>query len=149
MFLIEQLLNSGIIKKMSPNSSPVTNNDLNNSPRPVDINQPRAVPFSGQGGTGSPADINQPRTAQFAGADINSNTYGKNEAEDFLKKIFIAKKGGEISKGKNGGETIKKKFGHEGAIDPKKAQVTKLLKSGGEVLAKGNKIAKHRPTKLY
>jgi hypothetical protein len=143
--LIEQLVSSGLIKKVNSTPAP-TNNDLNNSPRNVDINQPRAVPFSGQSGTGSAADINKPRTAQFSGADVNSNTYGKtNDIQDFFKDIML-KEGGEVSKGK---KEIKKKFGHEGAIDPKKAQVTKLLKSGGEVLAKGNKLAKHRPTKLY
>jgi len=147
------LMSNGLVAKIAElmkNNSPATstNNDLNNSPRYVNINQPRAVPFSGQGGTGTPADINQPRTAQFSGADVNANTYGKPD-KDIFKDLVLFKKGGEISKGKNGSETIKKKFGHEGAIDPKKAQVTKLLKSGGEVLAKGNKLAKHRPTKLY
>jgi hypothetical protein len=143
------LMSNGLVAKIAElmkNNSPATstNNDLNNSPRYVDINQPRAVPFSGQGGTGSAVDINKPRTAQFAGADVNANTYEKG-ASDFLKTIF-ASEGGEINKGR---KEIKKKFGHEGAIDPKKAQITKLLKSGGEVLAKGNKLAKHRPTKLY
>jgi hypothetical protein len=119
---------AAIMKQANTTSNTVTNNDLNNSPRYV--------------------DINQPRTAQFAGADVNANTYGKPD-KDIFKDLVLFKKGGEISKGKNGGETVKKKFGHEGDIDPKKAQVTKLLKSGGEVLAKGNKLAKHRPTKLY
>ena len=54
-----------------------------------------------------------------------------------------------ISKGKNGANTVIKTFGHEGAIDPKKAQITKLLSKGGSILAKGNKLAKHKPTKLY
>ena len=123
--LIEQLISSGVIKKVDSTSTP-TNNDLNNSPRYV--------------------DINQPRTAQFAGANVDANTYGKEDAQNILRKIFMANKGGEISKGR---KEVKNKFGHEGAINPKKAQITKLLKSGGEVLAKGNKIAKHRPTKLY
>ena len=109
--LIEQLINSGALKKVSSDSNSITNNDLNNSPRPLDINQPRAVPFSGQGGTGSPADINQPRTAQFSGANVNANTYGKGD-ENIFKDLVKFKKGGEI-------------------------------------LAKGNKLAKHRPTKLY
>jgi hypothetical protein len=30
-----------------------------------------------------------------------------------------------------------------------KSPVTFILKEGGEVLARGNKLAKHRPTKLY
>jgi hypothetical protein len=137
---------ASIFKKAQDNNT-ATNNDLNNSPRYVDINQPRAVPFSGQGGTGTPADINQPRTAQFSGANVNANTYEKN-AGDFLKTLF-ANEGGEISKGKNGRNTVIKKFGHEGAIDPNKSQITKLLKDGGEVLARGNKLAKHRSTKLY
>jgi len=111
------LMSNGLVAKIAElmkNNSPATstNNDLNNSPRYVNINQPRAVPFSGQGGTGTPADINQPRTAQFSGADVNANTYGKGDADNLLKKIFNAKE-------------------------------------GGEVLAKGNKLAKHRPTKLY
>ena len=42
------------------------------------------------------------------------------------------KKGGEITKGKNGTHTVIKKFGHEGAIDKHKAQITKLLKKGGK-----------------
>ena len=39
----------------------------------------------------------------------------------------------KIVKGKNGANTVIKTFGHEGAIDPKKAQITKLLSKGGEV----------------
>jgi len=110
------LMSNGLVAKITElmkNNSPATstNNDLNNSPRPLDINQPRAVPFSGQGGTGTPADINQPRTAQFSGANVNANTYGKGD-ENIFKDIL-------------------------------------LFKKGGEVLAKGNKLAKHRPTKLY
>jgi hypothetical protein len=108
--LIEQLVSSGLLKKVNSTPAP-TNNDLNNSPRPLDINQPRAVPFSGQGGTGSAADINQPRTAQFAGANVNANTYGKSN-ENIFKDLVKFKKGGEI-------------------------------------LARGNKLAKHRSTKLY
>lgn len=122
--LIEQLGSSGLLKKVNSTPAP-TNNDLNNSPRNV--------------------DINQPRTAQFSGANVNANTYGKSD-ENIFKDILLFKKGGKINKGR---KEIKKKFGHEGAIDPKKAQITKLLKNGGEVLAKGNKLAKHRPTKLY
>jgi hypothetical protein len=125
MLNFKNFIMNGFFKRNTLNTP--TNTNLNSSPRPL--------------------DINQPRTAQFSGADVNANTYGKSNEDIF--KTLAAKEGGEISKGKNGGETIKKKFGHEGAIDPKKAQVTKLLKSGGEVLAKGNKIAKHRPTKLY
>jgi len=56
---------------------------------------------------------------------------------------------GNISKGKNGVNTVIKKFGHEGAIDPKKAQITKLLNKGGSILSRGNKLAKHKLTKLY
>jgi hypothetical protein len=67
-----------------------TNNNLNSSPRPL--------------------DINQPRTAQFSGANVNSNSYGKSDG--IISKLISAKE-------------------------------------GGEVLAKGNKLAKHRPTKLY
>jgi len=67
-----------------------TNNNLNSSPRPL--------------------DINQPRTAQFSGADVNANTYGKSN-EDIFKTL--------------------------------------AAKEGGSILAKGNKLAKHKPTKLY
>ena len=110
------LMSNGLVAKIAElmkNNTPATstNNDLNNSPRPLDINQPRVVPFSGQGGTGTPADINKPRTAQFSGANVNANTYEKSD-ENIFKDILRFKKGGEI-------------------------------------LAKGNKLAKHRPTKLY
>ena len=76
------------IKGVSNTSTP-TNTNLNNSPRYI--------------------NINQPRTAQFSGADVNANRYGKSEG------IFK----------------------------------TLAVKEGGEILAKGNKLAKHRPTKLY
>jgi hypothetical protein len=132
---------ASLFKKTQDNNT-ATNNDLNNSPRPLDINQPRAVPFSGQGGTGSAADINQPRTAQFAGANVNANTYGKSD-ENIFKDLLKFKKGGKIVKGKNGANTVIKTFGHEGAIDPKKAQITKLLKHGGEVeIGKGKDYIK-------
>jgi hypothetical protein len=97
--------------------------------------------------------------APLANVDIMGNVTGP---EDTTKTYAMggltsqptlnymgAKKGGNISKGKNGGKTVIKKFGHEGAIDPNKAQITKLLSKGGEILARGNKIAKHKPTKLY
>jgi hypothetical protein len=48
-----------------------------------------------------------------------------------IKKDF--NKGGKVSKISKGRQAIVKKFGHEGAIDPKKAQITKLLSKGGEV----------------
>jgi len=83
MKLVEQ------IKGNSPSTSTPTNNDLNNSPRYI--------------------DINKPRTAQFSGADVNSNNYANSQ----------------------------------------KSPVMFALKEGGEVLARGNKLAKHRPTKLY
>lgn len=51
---------------------------------------------------------------------------------------FELKKGGKIiTKIKKGIEVVKK-FGHEGAIDKKKAQITKLLKKGGKI--KTNKM---------
>jgi len=84
MKLVEQ------IKGNSPSTSTPTNNDLNNSPRYI--------------------DINKPRTAQFSGADVNANTYGKSN-EDIFKTL--------------------------------------AAKEGGSILAKGNKLAKHKPTKLY
>ena len=77
------------IKGVSNTSTP-TNNDLNNSPRYI--------------------DINKPRTAQFSGADVNANTYGKSN-EDIFKTL--------------------------------------AAKEGGSILARGNKLAKHKPTKLY
>jgi len=83
MKLVEQ------IKGNSPSTSTPTNNDLNNSPRYI--------------------DINKPRTAQFSGANVNSNNYANSQ----------------------------------------KSPVMFALKEGGEVLARGNKLAKHRPTKLY
>jgi hypothetical protein len=58
----------------------------------------------------------------------------KKDQEEKQKEIQgKLRKGGQITKGKNGGQTVIKKFGHEGAIDPKKAQITKLLKKGGKV----------------
>ena len=82
--IIDQIAGKAIFQQGTP-----TNNNLNSSPRPL--------------------DINQPRTAQFSGADVNANRYGKSQG------IFK----------------------------------TLAAKEGGEVLAKGNKLAKHKPTKLY
>ena len=82
--IFDQIAGKAFLQQSTP-----TNNNLNSSPRPL--------------------DINQPRTAQFSGADVNANTYGKSQ------NIFK----------------------------------TLAVKEGGEVLAKGNKLAKHRSTKLY
>ena len=68
--------------------------------------------------------------------------------DDFNKSVGIGinktfSKGGKIVKGKNGANTVIKTFGHEGAIDPKKAQITKLLKHGGEAeIGKGKDYIK-------
>jgi hypothetical protein len=57
------------------------------------------------------------------------NTERQKDSSTYSKGGKVSK----ISKGRNGGRTVIKKFGHEGAIDPKKGQITKLLKKGGEV----------------
>ena len=64
------------------------------------------------------------------GITASKDDYGKS-VNIGINKTFS--KGGKIVKGKNGANTVIKTFGHEGAIDPKKAQITKLLSKGGEV----------------
>ena len=72
-----------------------------------------------------------PQTGQYTEQESSTLSYKEPNKEDSEEKKL--KKGGEITKGKNGAHTVIKKFGHEGAIDKHKAQITKLLKKGGKV----------------
>jgi len=74
------------------------------------------------------------------GITASKDDYGKS-VNIGIKKDF--NKGGKVSKISKGRQAIVKKFGHEGAIDPKKAQITKLLKHGGEAeIGKGKDYIK-------